>query len=70
VDLEDRPTSAPLKIDTHILLYPSRAEGQWWKAGYEIWEYGKRKVSNSARIKGLSMRQLRRSDGPDSPTGL
>ena len=34
--------SGPLKIDTHIHLYSSREEGQWWKAGYEIWEYGQR----------------------------
>jgi uncharacterized protein len=34
--------SGPLKIDTHIHLYSSREEGEWWKAGYEIWEYGER----------------------------
>jgi uncharacterized protein len=34
--------SGPLKVDTHIHLYSSREEGQWWKAGYEIWEYGVR----------------------------
>jgi uncharacterized protein len=34
--------SGPLKIDTHIHLYSSREEGDWWKAGYEIWEYGER----------------------------
>jgi predicted TIM-barrel fold metal-dependent hydrolase len=34
--------SGPLKIDVHIHLYSSREEGQWWKAGYEIWEYGQR----------------------------
>ena len=33
--------SGPVKIDTHIHLYSSRPEGEWWKAGYEIWEYGK-----------------------------
>lgn len=32
--------SGPLKIDTHIHMYPSHDEGVWWKAGYEIWEYG------------------------------
>jgi uncharacterized protein len=42
VEREDRAMSAPLKIDTHIHLYPSREEGEWWKAGYEIWEYGER----------------------------
>jgi uncharacterized protein len=34
--------SGPLRIDTHIHLYSSREEGAWWKAGYEIWEYGRR----------------------------
>ncbi|MDR2985029.1 MAG: hypothetical protein LBV34_09325, partial [Nocardiopsaceae bacterium] len=34
--------SGPLTIDTHIHLYSSRDEGQWWKGGYEIWEYGHR----------------------------
>jgi uncharacterized protein len=34
--------SGPLKIDTHIHLYPSGEEGEWWKSGYEIWEYGER----------------------------
>ena len=34
--------SGPLKVDTHLHLYPSRAEGGWWKTGYEIWEYGER----------------------------
>jgi len=34
--------SGPLKIDTHIHLYSSPQEGEWWKSGYEIWEYGVR----------------------------
>lgn len=34
--------TGPLRVDTHLHLYPSRAEGQWWKTGYEIWEYGDR----------------------------
>ena len=34
--------SGPLKVDTHLHLYPSRVEGEWWKTGYEIWEYGER----------------------------
>jgi uncharacterized protein len=40
MDCEDDAMSGPLKIDTHIHLYPSREEGEWWKSGYEIWEYG------------------------------
>jgi uncharacterized protein len=39
---EDGAMSGPLMIDTHIHMYSSRGEGQWWKAGYEIWEYGHR----------------------------
>ena len=34
--------TGPLRVDTHLHLYPSRAEGEWWKTGYEIWEYGER----------------------------
>jgi uncharacterized protein len=34
--------SEPLRIDAHIHLYSTRDEGEWWKAGYEIWEYGQR----------------------------
>jgi hypothetical protein len=28
--------SGPLKIDTHIHLYSSGEEGEWWKRGYAI----------------------------------
>lgn len=42
MDREDDAMSGPLTIDTHLHLYSSREEGQWWKGGYEIWEYGKR----------------------------
>jgi uncharacterized protein len=42
MDGEGGAMSGPLKIDTHIHLYSSGEEGQWWKAGYEIWEYGER----------------------------
>jgi predicted TIM-barrel fold metal-dependent hydrolase len=42
MDGEDGAMSEPLKIDTHIHLYPSAEEGKWFKAGYEIWEYGER----------------------------
>jgi uncharacterized protein len=30
----------PVRVDVHMHLYESRAVGDWWKAGYEIWEYG------------------------------
>src|SRR5215831_11851588 len=39
---EDGAMSEPLRIDAHIHLYSTREEGEWWKAGYEIWEYGQR----------------------------
>jgi predicted TIM-barrel fold metal-dependent hydrolase len=42
MDCEDQAMTGPLTIDTHIHLYSSREEGEWWKAGYEIWEYGER----------------------------
>ncbi|HEV8165843.1 MAG TPA: amidohydrolase family protein [Actinomycetota bacterium] len=32
--------SGPVKVDVHMHLYPSAASGEWWKSGYEIWEYG------------------------------
>jgi uncharacterized protein len=41
MDRTDVAMSGPLKIDTHIHLYPTREEGEWWKSGYEIWEYGR-----------------------------
>jgi uncharacterized protein len=42
MDREDSGVSGPLKIDTHLHLYATSAEGEWWKSGYEIWEYGQR----------------------------
>ena len=30
----------PIKVDSHVHLYRSKAEGQADKDGYEIWEYG------------------------------
>jgi uncharacterized protein len=32
--------SGPVKVDVHMHLYPTAASGDWWKTGYEIWEYG------------------------------
>ena len=32
----------PVRVDVHMHLYPSAASGEWWKAGYEIWEYGEK----------------------------
>jgi predicted TIM-barrel fold metal-dependent hydrolase len=48
MDREDRAMSGPLLIDTHLHLYSSPGEGEWWKTGYQIWEYGERDVSFSA----------------------
>jgi predicted TIM-barrel fold metal-dependent hydrolase len=47
---EDATMSGPLKVDTHLHMYPSRAEGEWWKTGYEIWEYGEGSVQWSADV--------------------
>jgi len=30
----------PPLVDVHMHLYETRAVGEWWKSGYEIWEYG------------------------------
>lgn len=32
--------TGPLLVDVHMHLYPTKAVGEWWKSGYEIWEYG------------------------------
>jgi uncharacterized protein len=34
--------SDPLKIDVHMHLYQSMESGEWWKASYEIFEYGQK----------------------------
>jgi predicted TIM-barrel fold metal-dependent hydrolase len=34
--------SEPVKVDVHMHLYDSTASGEWWKAGYEIFEYGEK----------------------------
>jgi predicted TIM-barrel fold metal-dependent hydrolase len=33
-------TSGPILVDVHMHLYESKAVGEWWKGGYEIFEYG------------------------------
>lgn len=30
----------PVLVDVHMHLYETKTIGEWWKAGYEIWEYG------------------------------
>ncbi len=32
----------PLLVDVHMHLYETKTVGEWWKSGYEIWEYGAR----------------------------
>ncbi len=32
--------SGPMMIDIHMHLYETKDDGEWWKAGYEIFEYG------------------------------
>jgi uncharacterized protein len=32
----------PLLVDVHMHLYESKVVGDWWKEGYEIWEYGQK----------------------------
>jgi uncharacterized protein len=34
--------SDPVKVDVHMHLYQSVESGEWWKAGYEIFEYGQK----------------------------
>jgi predicted TIM-barrel fold metal-dependent hydrolase len=30
----------PIRVDVHMHLYKTKDVGEWWKRGYEIWEYG------------------------------
>src|SRR6266705_4444309 len=41
-----------LRVDVHMHLYPSAASGDWWKAGYEIWEYGEKEGVRFSRSSG------------------
>jgi uncharacterized protein len=33
----------PVKVDVHMHLYETSESGEWWKSGYEIFEYGEKK---------------------------
>jgi predicted TIM-barrel fold metal-dependent hydrolase len=44
--------SDPVKVDVHMHLYPTAASGEWWKAGYEIWEYGDKDGVTFSRYSG------------------
>jgi predicted TIM-barrel fold metal-dependent hydrolase len=37
----------PLKIDCHMHIYPTKADGRWDKSNYQIWEYGERSPAPS-----------------------
>jgi predicted TIM-barrel fold metal-dependent hydrolase len=44
--------SGPLTIDVHMHLYETKQSGEWWKAGYEIWEYGEKEGVEFGRFSG------------------
>jgi len=44
--------TGPVRVDVHMHLYPSAASGDWWKAGYEIWEYGDKDGVTFSRFSG------------------
>jgi predicted TIM-barrel fold metal-dependent hydrolase len=44
--------TGPVKVDVHMHLYPSAASGDWWKGGYEIWEYGDKEGVTFSRFSG------------------
>jgi uncharacterized protein len=44
--------TGPVKVDVHMHLYPSAASGDWWKGGYEIWEYGDKDGVAFSRFSG------------------
>jgi uncharacterized protein len=44
--------SDPLKVDVHMHLYQTPESGEWWKAGYEIFEYGEKPGVEFSRYSG------------------
>lgn len=44
--------SDPVKVDVHMHLYESTASGEWWKSGYEIFEYGDKEGVTFSRYSG------------------
>jgi uncharacterized protein len=44
--------SGPVKVDVHMHLYPTAASGDWWKSGYQIWEYGDKDGVRFSRYSG------------------
>jgi len=49
---EEDTMTDPIKVDVHMHLYPSAESGAWWKAGYEIWEYGSKDAVSFSRYNG------------------
>ena len=47
-----RRDGRPGQVDVHMHLYPSAESGDWWKAGYEIWEYGEKQGVRFSRSSG------------------
>jgi len=39
---EVRRMTEPVKVDVHMHLYETLESGEWWKGGYEIFEYGEK----------------------------
>jgi uncharacterized protein len=39
---EEGAMTEPVKVDVHMHLYETPESGEWWKAGYEIFEYGEK----------------------------
>jgi predicted TIM-barrel fold metal-dependent hydrolase len=44
--------TGPVVVDVHMHLYETKAIGEWWKAGYEIWEYGPKPDVHFSRYSG------------------
>ena len=44
--------TGPLRVDVHMHLYETERSGEWWKAGYEIWEYGPKEDVGFSRFSG------------------
>lgn len=42
----------PVLVDVHMHLYETKTVGEWWKAGYEIWEYGDKPDVHFSRYSG------------------
>jgi predicted TIM-barrel fold metal-dependent hydrolase len=48
----EEPMSDPVKVDVHMHLYQTPESGEWWKAGYEIFEYGEKPGVEFSRYSG------------------